>query len=83
MSRNLCTQFAKQLSSPREKRFEGVPVMHLMSKMLTSIKCEPCGALDVLIPAYRSKVLNGRVQPSLLSSDMFSDMLRGKTTEKP
>jgi len=29
VSKNLSTQFVKQLSSPRENRVEGVPVMHL------------------------------------------------------
>lgn len=29
VSKNLSTQFARQVSSPREKRVEGVPVIHL------------------------------------------------------
>jgi len=37
VSKNRSTQFAKQLSSPRENRVEGVPVMHLSQHMLVNV----------------------------------------------
>jgi len=55
-SRNLSTQFIRQLSSPRENRVEGVLVMHL--KEFVSLELSKSENGDRLVPTHSSKVVN-------------------------
>lgn len=62
VSKNRSTQLTKQVSSPRENRVEGVPVMHLWPKKRvqwlygerTKLSWER-GENDALVPAHTGK----------------------------
>lgn len=67
VSRNLSTQFTRQLSSLREKRPETVPVMHLPKKTNASLfsVSNITGEKGSLIPAHFSEVVDLAVQTRL------------------
>lgn len=58
VSKNLSTQFDKQLASPLENEVDGVPVIHLECRII-----KPSGRVDgychVLVPAHACELVDG------------------------
>ena len=58
VSKNRSTQLTKQLSSPRENRVEGVPVMHLWPKIKVAMVIwgtDKVEEKNALVPAHTGK----------------------------
>lgn len=64
VSKNRSTQLAKQLSSPRENRVEGVPVMHLHKRHVKG-GSRGTAAKNALVPAHTGERVDGLLDTRL------------------